>query len=430
MSEPIKSQRINDLASAPTPQNTPASAGSSYLASRAAGGKPAVATISEEDSAAAASAFANNPALMSMIQGKLGSLVGKPSGYIESLPKAVKKRITGLKGLQRDQFELETQFQQELAQLEKKFLALYQPLYEKRSQVIKGDVEPTEQDLENGKLFEEERKAEFADFESDEEESRIEEIEDEEQEQGEEQELLVGIPEFWLTALRNFPNFSESITERDEQALRNLVDIRMSYLDKPGFRLEFEFTPNMFFTNTVLTKTYYYREEIAYGGDYLYSHAEGDVINWTSPELNLTISIQKRKQRNKHTKQTRTIEKTLPVDSFFNFFSPPKVPVLDSDQEEEDLNEEDFPEDLEERLEVDYQLGEEIKEKLIPRAVDWFTGDALQYDNMEEFDGDEFEGDSDDSDEEEDDDSDSDSDGDEGASSQAGAKKETECKQS
>ena len=51
-------------------------------------------------------------------------------------------------------------------------------------------------------------------------------------------------------------------------------------------------------------------------------------------------------------------------------------------------------------MELDYQLGEDIKEKLIPRAVDWFTGEALQYEEMDE---DMEEGDYDDEDEEEDD---------------------------
>jgi nucleosome assembly protein 1-like 1 len=36
---------------------------------------------------------------------------------------------------------------------------------------------------------------------------------------------------------------------------------------------------------------------------------------------------------------------------------------------------------LDEKLEMDYEVGESIKEKLIPRAVDWFTGEALQYED-------------------------------------------------
>ena len=66
--------------------------------------------------------------------------------------------------------------------------------------------------------------------------------------------------------------------------------------------------------------------------------------------------------------------------------------------------------DVEERLELDYQLGEDIKEKLIPRAIDWFTGEALQF---EELDDDLDEGDFEDDDDDEDDDVSEDRDDDE-----------------
>ena len=57
-----------------------------------------------------------------------------------------------------------------------------------------------------------------------------------------------------------------------------------------------------------------------------------------------------------------TMSKTIPVESFFNFFSPPVTPDDD---------------DFLEKFELDYQLGEYIKDKLVPRAVFWFTGESL-----------------------------------------------------
>lgn len=96
------------------------------------------------------------------------------------------------------------------------------------------------------------------------------------------------------------------------------------------------------------------------------------------------------------------VKKTVPTDSFFNFFDPPTVP-------EEDGEDADVPADIEERLELDYQLGEDIKEKLIPRAIDWFTGEALQFEEMGDLD----EGDFEDEDDEEDDESSEDRDEDE-----------------
>jgi nucleosome assembly protein 1-like 1 len=72
------------------------------------------------------------------------------------------------------------------------------------------------------------------------------------------------------------------------------------------------------------------------------------------------------------------VKKTVPTESFFNFFSPPKAPTEEDDD--------DAASDIEERLELDYQLGEDIKEKLIPRAIDWFTGEALQFEELDEDD--------------------------------------------
>ena len=52
---------------------------------------------------------------------------------------------------------------------------------------------------------------------------------------------------------------------------------------------------------------------------------------------------------------------------------------------------------------MDYQLGEDIKEKIVPKAVDYFTGKALEYDMMEEDDDDDDDEDYEDIDEGDDD---------------------------
>ncbi|RLV91117.1 Nucleosome assembly protein 1 [Spathaspora sp. JA1] len=396
MSEPIK-KKNGDISKAPTPQNTPSSVGTSYLRSQ----PPTVSTIEEINEE---NVLANNPALLSMIQGKLGDLVGKTSGYVEHLPKQVRNRVSGLKGIQSAQMKLEADFQKELLNLEKKFFKLYEPLYEKRKKIINGDLEPTAEEIEEGEALEEQ--------EHDEDEEEEEQPEEDDEEEEDEQK---GIPGFWLTALENLPTVAETVTDRDSEVLQFLSDIRMEYLETPGFELIFEFQNNEFFSNQILSKTYHYQAELGYSGDFVYDHADGCEINWKSKENNVTITIERRKQRNKNTKQTRTIEKLTPTESFFNFFDPPKPPKVekadeDKDDEEEENEEdyEDVDDDLEARLELDYQLGEEIKDRLIPRAVDWFTGDAVEFgypDDLEDEEG-EFtdeEGDGDDDDEDDND---------------------------
>ncbi|PYH30528.1 histone chaperone NAP1 [Aspergillus neoniger CBS 115656] len=410
MSEPIRNKKA-DFPVAPTPQNTPAN--NAPISSHAQ--QPGIASIKEEslDHATAASLFARNPGLVSMIQGKLGSLVGRSSGYIESLPVSVRRRVAGLKGIQKEHAKLEAQFQEEVLELEKKYFAKFTPLYQRRSTIVNGAAEPTDGEVEAGQGDEED----------------VDSKDDAEATKEEDQESqIAGIPEFWLSAMKNQISLAEMITERDEEALKHLVDIRMEYLDRPGFRLIFEFSENAYFTNKTISKTYYYKEENGYGGDFIYDHAEGTKIDWKA-EKDLTVRIESKKQRNKNTKQTRIVKITVPTESFFNFFSPPQPPTDDDDT---------VATDIEERLELDYQLGEDIKEKLIPRAIDWFTGEALQFEELgDDMDADDYD-DEDDEDEDEDDeddderrsDRDVDDDSDEEDGTSKPKKEAAECKQS
>jgi len=120
-----------------------------------------------------------------------------------------------------------------------------------------------------------------------------------------------GIPEFWLTALRNHIPLSEMITDRDTKALQHLVDVRLEYLTegvgidtktmgKPGFKILFVFAKNDFFENEILEKTYLYQEEVGYSGDFVYDRALGTKIKWKE-DKDLTKEFEIKKQRNKST---------------------------------------------------------------------------------------------------------------------------------
>ncbi|KAI8087789.1 uncharacterized protein B0P05DRAFT_585003 [Gilbertella persicaria] len=404
----------NGNLTAPTPQNTPinpAPITSTY--------RPSVPAISEDmetinvkgsadNDSGLAGAFTGNPALLSMLQGKLGTLVGRPSGYIESLPTSVKRRINGLKFLQSKHSELENKFQEEVLALEKKYLELYRPLYEQRAQVIRGDYEPTDEEVALGEKI-------------DEEEEEEEVSEKKEQPTEAEDKDVKGIPEFWLTLLKNHPQIVETITEEDEGALKHLVDVRMSYMEQPGFKLEFEFSENDYFTNKVLTKTYFYQDH-AYGGDFVYDHAEGCTVDWKEGK-DLTVTVETKKQRHKGTNKTRVVKRTVPSNSFFYFFSPPTIP-----DEEEEIDEEEA-EGLDAKLEADYEMGEEFKDKIIPHAVDYFTGKALQYEDYDDEDYDDFYEDEDEDDEDDEEDDEDADDADDAAVSSKG-ENAPECKQS
>ena len=221
---------------------------------------------------------------MSLIQNKLSGLVGQSSGYIEGLPAIVRRRVTGLKGVQKEHAKLEAQFQEEVLQLEKKYLTKFTPLYQKRCEIVNGKSEPSEQEVAAGKKDDEE-KADVAAVKT-------------EPKDDDNSTPVKGIPEFWLSAMKNLPSLAGLITDRDEEALKHLVDLRMEYLDSPGFRLIFEFADNNHFTNKTLSKAYFYQEETGYGGDFIYDHATGDKIAWKSGK-DTTVTTESKKQRNK-----------------------------------------------------------------------------------------------------------------------------------
>lgn len=440
MSEPIRTKPKSSMKidNAPTPHNTPASVltgsflkNGNPVGNKASSKEEAIPqTISEEDMQ---SALANQPLLLQSIQDKLGSLVGQDSGYVAQLPKVVKERIYGLKKIQHDLFSLEKDFQIEMFELEQKYLVKYAPLHERRSEIVSGETEPTSEEITKGKQIELETGEEG--------------LEGEDGEVEEENEDIKGIPSFWLTALENLPVVSDTITDRDAEILDFLIDIRVEYLTdgKPGFKLIFQFDPETpFLKQKTLTKTYYYQSELGYSGDFIYDHAEGQKIVWADNESNPTIAIEMRKQRNKVTKQVRTIEKITPVDSFFNFFDPPKVPSVgdkqaenqrdeeDDDEEEEDEEQdEDELAELEARLALDYSIGEQLKDKLVPRAIDWFTGAALEFEFDEDAADDEFDEEFQDDDDDDDEDDDDDGQGDDEPDDFAGKREQPpDCKQS
>ncbi|KAG6916506.1 hypothetical protein DXG01_006506 [Tephrocybe rancida] len=390
---PISSNNIT----APTPQNTPLNQAPIALGLS----RPTVPDINEDneqdDSEDQPDLSGFQQQMLGMVQGKLAGLVGRSSGYIEALPIEVKLSVEALKGVQVKQNELQNQYKRECLELEKKYLALQTPLYERRNAIIAGQSAPTQAEIDAGEEYSIKDDDEYTHLPKGTKPSAS------------------GIPEFWLTALRNHPGIAELITERDVGALKHLIDIRIAYLDdaaadgKPGFKLLFSFSENEYFENITLEKTYVYQEEVGYSGDFVYDRAIGTEIKWKE-DKDLTKEFEIKKQRNKNTNRTRLVRKAHPTESFFNFFTPPVPPAEDA-LENGDIEEEELDE-IEEKLEVDYQIGEDLKEKIIPRAVDYFTGNALKYEMMDE-DEDDFDEDDEDDDESGgafDDDSDSDAD--------------------
>mmetsp|Transcript_53497 Transcript_53497/g.88869 ORF Transcript_53497/g.88869 Transcript_53497/m.88869 type:complete len:376 (+) Transcript_53497:90-1217(+) len=327
--------------------------------------------------------------------------------FIFSLPLTVQRRVQALEKLNDEHTKLEEQFQKELRELELKYHKLYEPLYDKRAQIATGAHEPT--DAEAGLSLEElkKKKAEGS-LEVTDVDKEVPTTDKPKSIELDEETIGLstkGIPDFWLTSMKNNDQLADHITEKDEQVLKFLTDIKASPLvDRKGFSLEFVFSENPFFTNTILSKSYYMLEE----EELILDHAEGTKIDW-KPGKNVTVKLMKKKTSGRGRKPAKTITKMEPCDSFFNFFNPPEVPDAGESLDEKD------EEELQNALEMDYDLGTLFKERIVPHAIKWYTGEALKDEDYEEDDEEDEEDEEDDDDEEaDDDDEDEDEDDDEG----------------
>jgi hypothetical protein len=114
MSSTVPINQLSDI-TAPTPQNTPLT----HAPISAGLSRPTVPDISEDAEPAEETGNVHD-AVVGLVQGRLAGLIGKSSGYIESLPDGAKKTIEALKGVQVKQNELQNQYKRECLELEKK----------------------------------------------------------------------------------------------------------------------------------------------------------------------------------------------------------------------------------------------------------------------------------------------------------------------
>jgi len=325
-----------------------------------------------------------NPAVMAALQGKLDSMAGTMSGYIDSLPAPVKKRLKALKKIQLETTKLEAKFYEEVHQLECKYHQLYTPLYEKRAQITKGEYEPNEDECDWPSDDEESELAEDVKEKVKVNEEKKENGEKESADGGKDKEDMKGVPEFWLTIFKNIEMIQDMIQEHDEPALAALNDVKVTFSDGKGdapmgFKLHFHFGPNDYFTDTELIKEYFMKCEanekdpFSFDGPEI-NNCKGCPIHW-KPNKNLTVKTVKKKQKHKSKGNVRTITKQVKNDSFFNFFDPPTLP--EDEEEEVDVDTQDL-------LTSDFEIGHYIRERVVPRAVLFFTGEALEEDDFDE----------------------------------------------
>lgn len=294
---------------------------------------------------------------------------------VQALKKNALERVKAEIEMHKKIFQIELEFQDRMKQFD-----------EKRRMIVSGDYIPTE----------EECKYEYADPEQ-----PIVESEDK------------GIPYFWSTIFGNLDIINDMVKPNDQELIESLTDIRCILLSEPmGYRLEFEFAENKYFTNKVLTKEYYFAESFEPSNPLNFdslcvNRCKGCKIEWKATKLDLT------QKRMKHSKSNEV--KTVKCDSFFNFFDPPEVKMEDADEETKDL------------LAADFDIAETLRLNVIPRAVIFYTGEGIEDDFTDEMG--EFDEDYEDYDEDEEDSDDFDDDDDiEDADEDAGDKRKQKSK--
>ncbi|KAJ4893551.1 Nucleosome assembly protein 1 [Raphanus sativus] len=271
----------------------------------------------------------------------LKNLTIKRTFDTKKLSPKVTKRVLFLKDIQVKHDELEEKFLQEKSALEAKYNNLYKPLFDKRYEIVNGVAEA---ETEKG-----------------------------------------GVPNFWLIAMKTNEMLANEITERDEGALKYLKDIRCCRVENSSrnFKLEFLFDPNPYFKNSVLSKTYHVTDDDDDGP--VLDKVIGTEIEWC-PGKCLTHKVVVKKRPKKGTKKVNNIPmtKTENCESFFNFFKPPEIDEVDECFTTMD-------EELQNLTDQDYDIAVTIRDKLIPHAVSWFTGEALV--DEDEYDDDDDEDD-------------------------------------
>uniref|UniRef100_A0A2K5QVV7 Nucleosome assembly protein 1 like 1 n=1 Tax=Cebus imitator TaxID=2715852 RepID=A0A2K5QVV7_CEBIM len=276
-----------------------------------------------------------NPQVLAALQERLDVLVEIPTGYIESLRRAVRRQVDALKNLQVKCAQIEAKFYEEAHDLERKYPVLCWPLFDKQFEIINAIYEPTEEKCEWKPV-----------------EDEISELKEKKK------KTPKGIPEFWLTVFKNVDLLSDTVQEHNP-ILKHLKDIKVKFSDagQPmSFLLEFHFEPNEYFTNEVLTKTYRMKLE----------PDDSDPFSFDGPETdrkkgkNVTLKTSK-KQKHKGCGIVCTVTRAVSNDSFLNFVTPPEVPESgDLDDDAEAILAADFKI---EAIEDDDEEGEEAHEE-------------------------------------------------------------------
>ncbi|KAH9606062.1 hypothetical protein KSS87_017939 [Heliosperma pusillum] len=163
-------------------------------------------------------------------------------------------------------------------------------------------------------------------------------------------EIIQAIPHFWVTAFLSHPALSVLVTDEDNQIFKYLTSIEVEDAKdvKSGYSISFHFSPNPYFEDRKLIKTFTFLEEGT-------TKVTATAIKWKEG-MGILNGNDNDKKGNKRPHSE---------ESFFTWFT-------ETHQIDDDINDE---------------VAEIIKEDLWPNPLTYFSNDADEVD----FDGDDDE---------------------------------------
>ncbi|XP_018674272.1 NAP1-related protein 2-like isoform X4 [Musa acuminata AAA Group] len=140
-------------------------------------------------------------------------------------------------------------------------------------------------------------------------------------------EIIQSIPDFWLTAFLSHPVLGDLLSEEDQKIFKYLVslDVEDSKDVKSGYSVTFNFSPNPYFEDASLTKTYSFYDEGT-------TNITGTTIKWKEG-MNVANGVAHEKEGGK---------RPLAEESFFSWFSETQQKNLTEGFSDEEADEEDF----------------------------------------------------------------------------------------
>ncbi|KAI3513397.1 hypothetical protein L2E82_26791 [Cichorium intybus] len=171
-------------------------------------------------------------------------------------------------------------------------------------------------------------------------------------------EIIRSIPDFWLTAFLSHPVLSDLLSEEDQKIFKHLTSLEVEDCKdvKLGYSISFNFSPNPYFEDSKLTKTFTFLDEGT-------TKITATSIKWKEG-MGLPNGVAHEKKGNKRCHED---------DSFFCWFN--------GTQQKDDMEE------------IHDEVAEIIREDLWTNPLTYFNNEA----DEEELEGDEEENGSDDS---------------------------------